>query len=180
MIKIELADTAIALIANSKGILAMDESNSTCNKRFASMGIPQTAEFRREYRELILTTTSLADCISGVILYDETIRQASKEGIPFVKLLTDTGILIGIKVDTGAKDMAVMPERKLPKAWTGCASAWQNTPKWEPVLLSGVQSSPWVMVCQAEPALKLTRSRWLALLFCARKLDSYRLSNLNF
>jgi fructose-bisphosphate aldolase class I len=102
----EIIDTARALIAGDKGLLAMDESNPTCNRRFARLGIPQTEETRRSYRELIVTTPGLADCISGVILYDETIRQKKKDGTPFLKVVTDAGIIPGIKVDTGAKALA--------------------------------------------------------------------------
>ena len=102
----ELIETASALFADDKGLLAMDESNPTCNKRFAALGIPQTDEARRSYRELIVTTPGLGESISGVILYDETIRQQKKDGTSFVKIITDAGIMPGIKVDTGAKDMA--------------------------------------------------------------------------
>ena len=79
----ELIDTAKALVADDKGLLAMDESNPTCNKRFAKLGIPQTVEARRAYRELIVTTPGLGEFISGAILYDETIRQQKKDGTPF-------------------------------------------------------------------------------------------------
>src|ERR1022692_2479879 len=99
-----LIDTAKGLFADDKGLLAMDESNPTCNKRFAKLNIPQTVEARRVYRELIVTTPGLGECISGVILYDETIRQQKEDGTPFLKVLTDAGIIPGIKVDTGAKD----------------------------------------------------------------------------
>ena len=109
----ELITTARALVAGDKGLLAMDESNPTCNKRFAKLGIPQTEEARRAYRELIVTTPGLSECISGAILYDETIRQQKKDGTPFVKALTDVGIIPGIKVDTGAKDMAGLPGEKI-------------------------------------------------------------------
>src|SRR5271170_4200123 len=98
----ELIDTARKLVADDKGLLAMDESNSTCNKRFAKVGIPQTVEARRAYRELIITTPGLGESISGVILYDETIRQQKKDGTPFLKVLGEAGIVSGIKVDTGA------------------------------------------------------------------------------
>jgi fructose-bisphosphate aldolase class I len=101
-----LNDTARALVAGNKGLLAMDESNSTCNKRFAKLGIPQKVEARRTYRELIVTTPGLAECISGAILYDETIRQKKNDGTPFIKVLTIAGIIPGIKVDVGAKAMA--------------------------------------------------------------------------
>ncbi|MCW6511758.1 class I fructose-bisphosphate aldolase [Lichenifustis flavocetrariae] len=101
-----LADTARALVAGDKGLLAMDESNGTCNKRFAQQGIPQTEEARRAYRELIVTTPHLGECISGVILYDETIRQSKKNGTPFLEVIQEAGIIPGIKVDIGAKDLA--------------------------------------------------------------------------
>ena len=115
----EIIDTARTLVAGDKGLLAMDESNSTCNKRFAKLGIPQTEEARRAYRELIATTPSLGECISGVILYDETIRQQKKDGTPFVKAITGAGIIPGIKVDTGAKDMAAHPREKITEGLDG-------------------------------------------------------------
>jgi fructose-bisphosphate aldolase class I len=108
-----LIDTAYLLVGAGKGLLAMDESNGTCNRRFADAGIPQTEEARRGYRELIITTPGLGDSISGAILYDETIRQRTKAGTPFVKVLTDAGIIPGIKVDTGAKDLAGRPGEKI-------------------------------------------------------------------
>jgi fructose-bisphosphate aldolase class I len=83
------------------------------------LGIPQTEETRRAYRELILTTPDLGECISGVILYDETIRQQKKNGTPFVKVITDAGIIPGIKVDTGAKDMAGHPGEKITEGLDG-------------------------------------------------------------
>jgi len=101
-----LIDTAKTLVADDKGLLAIDESLPTCNKRFAEHGIPQTVEVRRAYRELLITTPSLGESISGAILFDETIRQQTKDGIPFVKVLTDAGIIPGIKVDAGAKALA--------------------------------------------------------------------------
>ncbi len=102
----QLMDTAKALVGDDKGLLAMDESTPTCNKRFARLGIPQTEEARRAYRELIVTTPGLGESISGVILYDETIRQKKEDGTPFLKVITDAGIIPGIKVDTGAKTLA--------------------------------------------------------------------------
>ena len=115
----ELINTARTLVADDKGLLAMDESTSTCNKRFASLGIPQTEEARRTYRELIVTTPGLGESISGVILYDETIRQKKKDGTPFLKVITDAGIIPGIKVDTGAKDMAGHPGEKITEGLDG-------------------------------------------------------------
>jgi fructose-bisphosphate aldolase class I len=114
-----LIDTAKALVADDKGLLAMDESNPTCNKRFAKLGIPQTEEFRRAYRELIVNTPGLGECISGAILYDETIRQQKRDGMPFAKAFTDAGIIPGIKVDAGAKDMAAHPGEKITEGLDG-------------------------------------------------------------
>ena len=114
-----LIETASALVAGDRGLLAMDESNPTCNKRFAKLGIPQTEETRRAYRELIVTTPGLGEGISGVILYDETIRQQKKDGTPFVEAISDAGIIPGIKVDTGAKDMAGHPGEKITEGLDG-------------------------------------------------------------
>jgi fructose-bisphosphate aldolase class I len=114
-----LIDTAHLLVGAGKGLLAIDESNGTCNRRFADAGIPQTEEARRAYRELIITTPDLGDSISGVILYDETIHQRTKVGTPFLKVLTDAGIMPGIKVDTGAKDLAGRPGEKITEGLDG-------------------------------------------------------------
>jgi fructose-bisphosphate aldolase, class I len=106
---------------------AMDESNPTCNQRFARLGIPQTVEARRAWRELIVTTPGLGECITGVILYDETIRQQKKDGTPFLKVIADAGIIPGIdagiipgiKVDTGEKDLACHPGEKITEGLDG-------------------------------------------------------------
>ena len=116
---LHLTDTAAALVADDKGLLAMDESTPTCNKRFAKLGIPQTEEARRAYRELIVTTPGLGESVSGVILYDETIRQQKKDGTPFLKIITDAGIIPGIKVDAGAKAMAGYPGEKITEGLDG-------------------------------------------------------------
>ncbi len=97
----------------------MDESTPTCNKRFAKLGIPQTEEARRAYREMIVTAPGLGESISGAILYDETIRQQKTDGTPFLKILTDAGIIPGIKVDSGAKDMAGHPGEKVTEGLDG-------------------------------------------------------------
>ncbi|NCF85980.1 MAG: fructose-bisphosphate aldolase class I [Verrucomicrobiaceae bacterium] len=112
-------DTANALVADDKGILAMDESNPTCNKRFAALGIPQTEEARRAYRELIVTTPQLGECISGAILYDETIRQQTSSGISMLEALARAGIIPGIKVDAGANDLAAHPGEKITEGLDG-------------------------------------------------------------
>ena len=115
----KLMDITKTLVADGKGLLAMDESDPTCNKRFAKLGIPQTAEARRAYRELIVTAPGLGKCISGAILYDETIRQQKKDGTPFAKALADAGIVPGIKVDAGAKDLAAHPGEKISEGLDG-------------------------------------------------------------
>src|SRR5205823_4270946 len=102
----ELQEIARAIVAEGKGILAADESTGTIKKRFDSIGVESTEETRRAYRELLFTTEGVEDYISGVILYDETIRQASSDGTPFPKLLESKGVIPGIKVDKGAKPLA--------------------------------------------------------------------------
>ncbi len=114
-----LIDTARTLVAGDKGLPTMDESNPTSSKRFAGLGIPQTEEARRSHRELIMKTPGLGECISGAILYDETIRQQKQDGTALVKVITDTGIIPGIKVDFGAKDMAGHPGEKITEGLDG-------------------------------------------------------------
>ena len=122
----ELINTAKALVANSKGLLAMDESNPTCNKRFDALGIPQTEELRRAYREMLITTPELSRSISGVILYDETVHQKLSDGTPFVKATTDAGMIPGIKVDTGAKDFAGHSGEKITEGLDGLGERLQQ------------------------------------------------------
>ncbi len=128
-----LIDTAQALVAGDKGLLAMDESNPTCNKRFARVEIPQTEEARRAFRELLVTTPGLGESISGAILYDETIRQRKKDGTPFVQVLTDAGIIPGIKVDTGAKPLAGHSGEKMTEWfgwWRDCLAEYFRIVVW--------------------------------------------------
>ena len=105
----QLASTAQALVAPGKGILAADESGPTIKMRFDSINIESTEENRRDYREMLFRTGGIADYISGVILFDETIRQNSADGTPLVKILSDQGIIPGIKVDKGAKPLVGAP-----------------------------------------------------------------------
>jgi fructose-bisphosphate aldolase class I len=109
----KLINTAKLLVADHKGLLAMDESKPTCNKRFEKLGIPLSEKMRCAYREMIVTTPGLNESISGAILFDETTRQYLKDGTSFIKALTDIGIIPGIKVDAGAKDMAGHPGEKV-------------------------------------------------------------------
>src|SRR5919201_3811811 len=103
----QLQSTAKALVAEGKGILAADESDGTIKKRFDSIGVESTEDNRRAYRELLFTTEGVEEFISGVILFDETIRQKSSDGTPFPELLASKGIIPGIKVDKGAKALAL-------------------------------------------------------------------------
>jgi fructose-bisphosphate aldolase, class I len=109
----KLETTAQALVAPGKGILAIDESFPSIKKRFDSIGIESTEETRRAYRDLLITTPGIGEHISGMILFDETIRQATAAGTPFPRVLQDAGIIPGIKVDQGAKDMALHPGEKI-------------------------------------------------------------------
>ena len=118
---LKITDTAKAMVADNKGLLAMDESTPSCNKRFAALGIPQTKEARRDYRELIITTPRLSEFISGVILCDETIRQTKKDGTPLIKVITDAGIIPGIKVDAGEIDFEGHPREKIAEGLDGLA-----------------------------------------------------------
>src|SRR6266581_1420291 len=102
----ELERIAEQIVAHGKGILAADESDGTIKKRFDLIGVESTEETRRAYRELLFTTEGVEEFISGVILYDETIRQSSADGTPFPELLASKGIIPGIKVDAGAKPLA--------------------------------------------------------------------------
>ncbi|MGF1479542.1 MAG: class I fructose-bisphosphate aldolase [Cyanophyceae cyanobacterium] len=115
----ELRSTAKAMVAPGRGILAMDESNSTCNKRFSANGIDTTEDKRRDYRELILKAPQLSNYISGAILYDETIRQSTRDGVPLTQVMKEAGIIIGIKVDMKAKDLAMCPGEKVTEGLDG-------------------------------------------------------------
>src|SRR5262249_21597524 len=115
----ELETTARALVAEGKGILAADESDGTIKKRFDSIGVESTEENRRAYRELLFTTDGVEEFISGVILFDETIRQPSADGTPFPSLLGSKGIIPGIKVDKGAKLLALAPGETITEGLDG-------------------------------------------------------------
>lgn len=119
MIKERLELTAKALVAEGKGILAADESSGTIEKRFDAIGVESTEENRRGYREMLLTVPGMESFISGVILFDETLRQATKAGVAFPKLLESKGIIPGIKVDKGAKDLAGFPGEKVTEGLDG-------------------------------------------------------------
>ncbi|MFO7276974.1 MAG: class I fructose-bisphosphate aldolase [Pseudomonadota bacterium] len=115
----ELARTASEMVAKGKGILAADESTGTIKKRFDSIKLESTEENRRSYRELLFTTPGAAESISGVILFDETIRQKTRDGVPFPEYLSKQGIIPGIKVDTGAKPLAGFPGETITEGLDG-------------------------------------------------------------
>src|ERR687893_49233 len=115
----DLETTAKALVAEGKGILAADESSGTIKKRFDSIDVESTEENRRFYRDLLFTTEGAEEFISGVILYDETLRQSSADGTPFPKLLESRGVIPGIKVDIGAKPLAGSPEETVTEGLDG-------------------------------------------------------------
>jgi len=115
----ELQNTARELVREGKGILAADESFGTIGKRFSSIGIESTPETRRAYRQMLFSTEGIEQYISGVILFDETIRQVTIDGVPMRELLSERGILVGIKVDEGAKDLAFYPGGKITEGLDG-------------------------------------------------------------
>ena len=115
----ELEKTAKTMVENGKGILAIDESTPTIGKRFDTISLESTEENRRAYRDLLITNPGGKEFISGMILFDETIRQSTSDGTPFTKALLDQGIMPGIKVDTGAKDFALHPNEKITEGLDG-------------------------------------------------------------
>jgi fructose-bisphosphate aldolase class I len=116
----QLNKTADAMVRPGKGILAADESSSTIKKRFDAIGVDSTADNRRDYRELLFRSTdAMRNYISGVILFDETIRQAAKDGTPLVKIIADTGAIPGIKVDAGAKPLPLSPGETVTEGLDG-------------------------------------------------------------
>jgi fructose-bisphosphate aldolase, class I len=114
-----LVATAKTLVAPGKGILAADESTATLTKRFAAVGVESTTESRRDYRELLVTAPAVPETVSGVILYDETLRQSAADGTPFPEVLQARGVLPGIKVDTGAKPLAGCPGETVTEGLDG-------------------------------------------------------------
>jgi fructose-bisphosphate aldolase, class I len=115
----ELEAIARSIVADHKGILAADESTGTITKRFDSINVESTEENRRAYRNLLFTTAGFEDYVGGVILYDETIRQSADDGTPFAELLSSKGVVPGIKVDTGAQDLAGHPGEKVTEGLDG-------------------------------------------------------------
>jgi fructose-bisphosphate aldolase class I len=136
-----LQDIAIRMVATGKGILAADESTGSIQKRLESIGVASTPESRRDYREMLFRSDAMKDHISGVILFDETLRQKAVDGTPLRELIANAGSLIGIKVDTGAVPLPNFRVRQSPKVWTACPSELPNimilvpvSPKWRGVI----------------------------------------------
>jgi fructose-bisphosphate aldolase class I len=115
----ELKSVAKAIVARNKGVLAADESSPTIRKRFDSINVVSSEENRRRYREILLTTEGLERNVGGVILFDETIRQSTRDGVPFASLLSSRGIVPGIKVDAGTKALALYPAEKVSEGLDG-------------------------------------------------------------
>ena len=144
MSSLELVKVAQAMVAEGKGILAIDESTGTCQKRFDSIGVECTEDTRRQYREMLLTTPALGNHISGAILFDETLRQSTAQGVSFIKTMQDAGILPGIKVDTGAHPLAGHGDEKVTEGLDGLrerlaeyAAMGARFAKWRAVITIG-------------------------------------------
>lgn len=159
-----LAQTARSMVARGKGILAADESNSTCGKRFEKYGVPSTPENRRQYRQALLTAPGLEEYISGVILYDETLRQTDDAGTPFAQILLEKGILPGIKVDTGAKPLALHAGETVTEGLDGLrerlaeyAELGAKFAKWRAVITIDAENSLPSDACIAANAAALAR-----------------------
>jgi len=140
----QLEDIALAMVAPGKGIIAIDESTTTIKKRFEAVGIECSEENRRAYREMLLTTPNLSDHISGAILYDETLRQSTRDGVPFARVMQAAGILPGIKVDRGTQPLAGYPGELITEGLDGLRARLQEYSrlgarfaKWRAVIVIG-------------------------------------------
>ncbi|MBB6501906.1 class I fructose-bisphosphate aldolase [Pedobacter cryoconitis] len=138
----QLINTAKAMVRDFKGLVAIDESVATLNKRFEKAGIPQTEEYRRAYREVLTTTPGIGDEINGAILFDETVHQQTADGIPFLEVLNKAGIIPGIKLDEGTEDLAGFPGEKVTRGLDdladrlkGYADLGLKFAKWRAVIL---------------------------------------------
>ncbi|MGH6922913.1 MAG: class I fructose-bisphosphate aldolase, partial [Propylenella sp.] len=145
-----LEDIAIRMVAEGKGILAADESGGTIKKRFDSISVESTEETRRDYREMMFSASdAMKNCISGVILFDETVRQKAKNGTPLVEMISKTGAVPGIKVDKGAKDLAKHPGEKITEGLDGLGERLKEYhglgarfAKWRAVITIGEDGRP--------------------------------------
>ncbi|QMU61736.1 MAG: fructose-bisphosphate aldolase class I [Gammaproteobacteria bacterium] len=149
----ELNIIASAMVAPGRGILAMDESHPTCNKRFEGLGITTTEEMRQAYRDMLVTAPGLSDYIGGAILFDETIRQKTLEGTPFAEYLRKNGIIPGIKVDAGAKVLAGHEDEKVTEGLDGLRERLAEYyklgarfSKWRAVITIGKDIPSWACI----------------------------------
>ena len=142
-----LRATAQALVAPGKGLLAMDESVGTCDKRFVSVGLQPGSEARRAYRELLVTTPGLGDYVSGAILHDETLHQKTLEGTPLVEVLVAAGIIPGIKVDAGTVDLAGHPGERVTEGLDGLRK------RLKAYGAMGMRFAKWRAVCRIDQEL---------------------------
>ena len=149
----ELNIIASAMVAPGRGILAMDESHPTCNKRFESLGISTTEEMRQAYRDMLVTAPGLSDYIGGAILFDETIRQKTLDGTPFAEYLRKNGIIPGIKVDAGAKVLAGHENEKITEGLDGLRERFAEYyelgarfSKWRAVITIGEKIPSWACI----------------------------------
>ena len=149
----ELIKIANAMVAPGRGILAMDESHPTCNKRFEKLGIATTEKMRQTYRDMLVTAPGLSDYISGAILFDETIRQKTLDGTPFAEHLSRNGIIPGIKVDTGAKLLAGHENEKITEGLDGLRERFAEYhelgarfSKWRAVITIGKDIPSWACI----------------------------------
>ncbi len=141
----KLEDIAGAMVAPGKGILAADESSGTIKKRFDKINLTSTEDSRRDYREMLFRSTdAMKNYVSGVILYDETIRQKAKDGTPLVDIMKAAGSIPASRSTPAQSPSPVPPPRSRPsrKASTACASAWPSTTSSAPASRSGAASSP--------------------------------------
>ena len=147
----ERESIAQTLLADGKGILAADETVPTLTRRFDTLGIQSTEQSRRTYREMLFTAPGAAEFISGVILQDETIRQRGSGGTPLAQVLSNQGILPGIKVDMARSRLPAIQARQSPRGSTGSATASRSTMVWAPASRSGARSSMSLTLCRAMP-----------------------------
>ncbi len=164
----QLRDTAKAMVASGKGLLAADESSGTADKRFKAVGLDTTEENRRTYRQLLLTADGVEKYLSGVILFDETIRQKDDSGTPFADVLKSKGIVPGIKVDKGAKDLALHEGEKVTEGLDGLrerfaeyASMGAGFAKWRAVItIVGRRFAFRSLLCTQMPTLWPVMPLW--------------------
>ena len=140
----ELKSVASAIVAKQKGVLAADESSPTIKKRFDSIQVDSTEENRRRYREILFTTDGIERFVGGVILFDETLRQSMRDGTPFPQLLSSRGIVPGIKVDRGAKALALQPGNKVTEGLDGLRERLAESPQ------LGAQFAKWRAVIEID------------------------------